>query len=403
MKFICGRIEEYVYGKWRPLRREGYKDSLICPEQYQNEFGKNIADRFRLKCPCVGFNGEPCDAILDFTNGENTPFFSTKDGYEHVHGCLYGEGGKKRQAKSPDAIDKNINFNSFLVSSSSSSSSSSDGDEDNDSIKDDTSQEYDDSEYSLDEERTDENNDEINQDSTEYGDDYSDNGGMGSPSDKCEVYRPRIEKLNGFEKIAALALSASPYTASNNAYLVNDSTICRRTAEIFNERMIEMKPGDPMLVVASGWKLLYSICSRCQEGKKTEDAIRCREANGICRKKKCKYNGCTSFFFLNNYIANEFTHIFELRIDKLNFAQRSKWFKRYNAAFDTAKSLDVETDSYSRKALPSFIMGVEYVGTKRAVIAGRERIIDIFSLHNAKNFIVFTEFLQEVDDSNLGM
>lgn len=402
MKFLYGRIEECIFGKWRPMRKDGYKDSLISPEQYQAEFGKNIPEKFRLKCPCVGFNGEACEALIDFTNGENSPYFSTKDGYAHVPGCLYGEGGKKRQAKSPDAINKDINFNSFLETSS----SSSDGDEDNkDSLKDDISQSqcYDDSDNSLDEEITDEDDDEINQDSTEYEDDYSDNGEPESSAGKEDIYRPRIEKLSGFEKIAALALGASPYTASNNLYLINDSTICRRTSLIFNERLIEMKPGDPMLVVASGWKLLYSICSRCQEGKKTEDANRCREAKGICGKKKCNYNGCTSFFFLNRYIPGEYEHIFELRIDNLTYSQRSKWFKRYTAAFDNAKSENSETDSYPKKALPAFIMGVEYVGTKRAVIAGRERVIDVFSLHNPKNFIVFTEFLQEIDDSNLGM
>lgn len=357
MKFIFAFIYMLVYGEWKLMSNE-YEGGRITPEEYERDYGVNRSD-IQLRCPHYGYNGKLCGTILEFTHStERTcAFFSTKDNHEHAPGCFLRTGGKKRRPENADLIREELDFNSFFGSSNNKNDLDDDIEKSDVDYGSDAGDEC--SGDNFDAENIEGEDDFV----IESEDDDSAIGESESVKDfgkRGEQSHPNIEKLRGFAKTAALVLDAAPNWATNNGYLVNDSTICKRTAEAFNEGLIELKEGDPMLIVVKKWGW-FSF----------------------------EYSKGFSFLFRNLYLEKEFYHIFELKFDKLNYKQKEKFFKVYRKD---------ESRNYNPQA---FIMGVIYLGTRKKVVGGSERLIDTFSLQNVNCFTVFDDKLKEIDDKNM--
>lgn len=360
MKFIFAFIYMLVYGEWKLMSNE-YEGGRITPEEYERDYGTNRSD-IQLRCPHYGSDGKLCGTILEFTHStERTcAFFSTKDNHEHALGCFLRTGGKKRKPANADLIREELDFNSFFGSSNSKNEINDDIEEDDVGYGADAGDEC--SGDNFDAENI-EGEDDFGIESEDDDSSFDESESVIGSGKRGEQSNPNIEKLRGFAKTAALVLDAAPNWATNNGYLVNDSTICKRTAEAFNEGLIEMKEGDPMLVVARKW-----------------GGFSYEYSNEI---------GADSILLRNQYIEKEYLHVFELKFDKLGNKQRKKFFKVYGKD---------ESRNYNPQA---FIMGVIYLGTRRKVIGGRERLIDTFSLQNVSCFTVFDDKLKEIDDKNM--
>lgn len=328
----------------------------VTPEEYQATYGSN-RDDIVLKCPCHGIDGKPCGALLEFTNGGGgrVSYFSTKDNNKHRFGCILTTDGLKRKQPNESYIRKDLDFGSFLLPAK----------------KGDTSDESDDSlsvgeVTGVDELKLDTENgigDGSMLDGLDAGE-LEDDFDLDTDSEEKMTQKRQIEeKPRGFKGFVLTCLEAGPADAASNGFLISDQMICYRTAGIFHDGLIKIEKGDPLLLFARKWgQFSAEYSSELDLGNNVR----------IMR----------SLYF------QEYTNIYAI---KLNGFGKSEW-EKFNKIYNRNEEKGYRPEG--------FVMGVVYEGTESHKVGGKKRNIEIFSLMNIRNMIVYDDNLKKIDEEN---